>query len=141
MPSTSRRLSSSASIFHVWSPTTSGWAQPPWRWAGPSRRPRRGFAMAGRGPGGTRPLRTRLGCHELELPAQLDGEAEDDVFFCHRERLDRLDTPRPEPVARAGDELLRRRCTGGDPDRLDAVEPGLVDLGLVVDQVRLDAVR
>ena len=39
------------------------------------------------------------------------------------------------------DELLGRRRARGDADRLDAVEPGLVDLGLVVDQVRLDAVR
>ena len=39
------------------------------------------------------------------------------------------------------DELLRRRGARRDADDRDAVEPGFVDLGLVVDQVRGDPAR
>ena len=49
-------------------------------------------------------------------------------------------TPRvAEPVADARHEPLRRRCARRDADRLDAVEPRLVDLADVVDQMRGDA--
>ena len=50
-----------------------------------------------------------------------------------------LDAAGAEPVADPLDELLRRRRARCDADRLDAVEPRLVDLGLVVDQVATDA--
>ncbi len=50
-----------------------------------------------------------------------------------------VDAAGAEPVADAGHELLRRGRARGDADRLDAVEPALVDLRLVVDQVRGDA--
>ena len=95
----------------------------------------------GSDPGGLTPAPTSPSRRELELAAELDRQAEGHVLLGHRERLDRLDTAGAEPVAGAGHELLRRRRARGDADRLDAVEPGLVDLGLVVDQVRLDAVR
>jgi hypothetical protein len=54
-------------------------------------------------------------------------------------RLDPIDATRPEPVAHAVDELFRRRGARRDADGADAVEPGRVDLGLVVDQVGRDA--
>jgi hypothetical protein len=40
-----------------------------------------------------------------------------------------------EPSHDLIDQELRRRRAGSDPDRLDAVEPGRIDLGEVVDQV------
>ena len=50
-----------------------------------------------------------------------------------------VDSAGAEPVADAGDELLGRRRPGGDPDGRRTLEPGLVDLRLVVDQVRRSA--
>src|SRR5205814_768424 len=54
-------------------------------------------------------------------------------------RRDVGDAVGAEPFADALHELLRRRRAGRDADDRDAVEPRLVDLGLVVDQVRRDA--
>ena len=85
------------------------------------------------------PLSAGPGLRELELAAQLDGEPERHVLVHHPVRLDLLDAAGAEPVTHPGDEPLRRRGTRGDPDRLDAVEPGAVDLCLVVDQVRRDS--
>ena len=80
----------------------------------------------------------RLG--ERELAAQLDRQAELDVLVDEAVRLDLGDAAGAEPVADALDELLRRRGAGRDADDLHRVlDPRLVDLGLVVDQVRGDA--
>ena len=82
-------------------------------------------------------LALRVG--ERELAAQLDRQAELDVLVDEPVRLDLGDAARAEPVADALDELLGRGGARRDAHDLDAVEPGLVDLGLVVDQVRRDA--
>ena len=79
----------------------------------------------------------RLG--ECELAAQLDRQAELDVLVHEPVRLDLRDTARPEPVAHPLDELLRRRGAARHAHDLDAVHPCLVDLGVVVDQIRGDA--
>ena len=49
--------------------------------------------------------------------------------------------PRAEPVADPLDEVLGRRGARRQPDRLDSVEPALVDRGLVLDQVGRHAGR
>ena len=80
-----------------------------------------------------------LGVGERQLAAQLDRQPEGHVLVDHPERLD-PSTPRARNQSQTRvDELLRGRRAGRDADRPDAVEPGLVDLGLVVDQVRGDA--
>src|SRR6185295_3225818 len=48
-----------------------------------------------------------LGLRELELAAELDGEAEGDVLLDDAVRVDALHAPRAEPVADAAHELLR----------------------------------
>ena len=50
-------------------------------------------------------------------------------------------TPRAEPVADARDEFFRGGGARGHAHGLDTVQPVLADVGLVVDQVRRDAVR
>ena len=52
---------------------------------------------------------------------------------------DLLDAALAEPVHDALDEPLGRRRAGRDADGLDALEPAVEDLRLVVDQVRLHA--
>src|SRR3954471_14878678 len=91
-----------------------------------------------------RPLRkgpSALAGGERELAAELDGEPELDVLVEEPVRLDLGRAPRAEPVADPVDELLGRRRAGGHPHDLDALDPRLVDLALVVDQVSGDAVR
>ena len=130
---------------------TRGPSGAPGRIAGPA-----GAAEEERRPGRARPthrqgptLRRRaprregislaLALRERELAAELDREPELDLLVDHAVRGDVLDAPRAEPVADSLDELLRSRGAGRQPDRLGLLEPGLVDVGLVVDQVRGDA--
>ena len=79
-------------------------------------------------------IRTLLGS-ELELSAELDGQAERHVFLDEPIRLDVVDATGAEPVADPADELLGSGGARGDPDRGCAFEPRFVDLGLVVDQI------
>ena len=95
--------------------------------ARPARRP-----GAARGSPRARPA---LALGELELAAELDGQAEGDVLLHDPVRLDARDAARAEPVADAIHELLRCRGARCDPDDTGVGEPRLVDLGLVVDQV------
>src|SRR5205807_8146759 len=106
-----------------------------------SRRPRcRSTRTRPDGCGGSWARRPWLGGGRLGAP-QLDGELEDDVLVDGREVLDLADSAPPEPLADAHDEALRSRRARRQPDDLRPVQPGLVDLGLVLDQVRLDAAR
>src|SRR5579885_2387880 len=82
-------------------------------------------------------LRLRLG--ERELAAKLDRQPELDVLGDEAVRLDVGDAAVAEPVAHALDELLGCRGARGDADGVDAGEPRLVDLRLVVDEVGVDA--
>lgn len=88
-------------------------------------------------PGETLRVGRRLGLRvgEGELSPELDREAEDDVFVDRLERLDGVDAPSAEPVAYSLHELFGRRRSRGDSDRLDPLQPLLVDVGLVVDEV------
>ena len=107
-----------------------GRRDPPWRGARDRRSPDRRVRSQGRSPEtSSSSRRSSTGSRKITSSSAM------------RERLDRLDAAGAEPVAGARDELLGRGRARGDPDRLDAVEPGLVDLGLVVDQVRLHAAR
>ena len=75
-----------------------------------------------------------------ELPADLRREHEADVLVDGRQLGDVGGAALAEELDEPLDELLGRAGAGGDPDRLDALEPGLVDLEVVVDQVRGGAV-
>src|SRR5918996_2396191 len=100
-----------------------------------------GRTRTGRASRRTRAARLRrsaLRLGELELAEQLDRELEGDVLVDHAERLDALDAAPAEPVAHTVDEPLGGRRPGRDADHLDAVEPRLVDLCLIVDQMPRD---
>jgi len=72
---------------------------------------------------------------QLELSAELDGQAKRHVFLDEPIRLDVVDATGAEPVADPADELLGSGGARGDPDRGCALEPRFVDLGLVIDQI------
>ena len=71
--------------------------------------------------------------------ADLARELEEDVLERAVERLDLGDAAFPEPADDPADQGLGSRRAGGEADALDTVEPGLVDLALVVDQVGVHA--
>src|SRR6185503_4698115 len=71
--------------------------------------------------------------------ADLARELEEDVLERAVERLDLGDAPFPEPADDPANQGLGSRRAGGEADALDTVEPGLVDLAFVVDQVGVHA--
>src|ERR687891_678815 len=87
---------------------------------------------------GASPERSGLGADPgpLEIGvADAAGESEGHVLLDHPDLLDLRGPAVAEPGQDPVDQPPRRRGPAGDPDVLRAVQPGLVDLGLVVDQV------
>src|SRR5205823_2121178 len=84
--------------------------------------------------------RARL-CGRVLGAAQLDRELEDHVLVHGAVLGDVLDAPVAEPLTDLSDEPLRCRRAGGDTGDVDAVEPRVLDLGHVVDEVCLYAGR
>src|SRR5207244_4453871 len=74
-----------------------------------------------------------------QLRPDLLGEHEADVLPDHVQLLDLLSPARAEEVDEPLHELLRGARAGGDAERANALEPLLVDLKLVVDQLRAGA--
>src|SRR2546429_2427826 len=90
-------------------------------------------------PAAARPERTApfsdLRVCELKLAAKFYGQPKLDVLLDEAVRRDVCHAAFAEPLAHALDELLRCGGAGRDADHGDAFEPGIDDLGLVVDQV------
>ena len=73
--------------------------------------------------------------------AQLDRQPEHDVLERRPELGDVVDAARAEPVADAAHEPLGRGRAGRDADDARSVEPALVDLRRVLDELRGDVRR
>ena len=130
--STSAARSTAASPACTWAwtapPSVSGWPAAASR-SGPTR-----------GSGRPSGSRCRRGLRaDGRRPAQLDGQREVDVLVHQLVRLDALDAEAPEVRDDPLDQPLRCGGAGCDADRLDALQPARIDVGLVVDQVGGDA--
>src|SRR4051794_16560503 len=84
--------------------------------------------------------RKALGARGGELLADLAGEHEADVLVDGLQLGDIVCAALAEEGDQSLDQLLRGTGAGGDADCLDALQPGLVDLVVVVDQVGVGAV-
>src|SRR3954465_12184999 len=81
-----------------------------------------------------------LGARGGELPADLAGEHEPNVLVDGLQLGDIVCAAPAEERDESLDKLLGSTGARGDADRLDALEPGLVDLTVVVDQIGIGPV-